>query len=120
MVVVSLVALSGCSPPGFTLSTGPQETTLTGQSGGEPRGDAGCAWIETSGGEKVEVTYPNGWRVEFGPPALYDDAGRLRAKAGDNLTIVGYFEDVEASVCQPQRAFVANEVRGELASPSPP
>jgi len=119
-ITAGLLTLSACSPPGFTVSTGPQETTITGEFGGEPRGDSGCAWIQTSSAERVEVTYQNNWRLEFDPPALFDQAGRLRATAGDTLTVVGYFEDVGASICQPQRAFLANDVSVEPASPSPP
>lgn len=86
--------------------------TIVGRFGGEARGDAGCAWIQTNSGERVEVTYPNGWRIEFEPPALYDDGGRQRAKPGDILTVTGYFADVGASVCRPQRMFEATEVGG--------
>ena len=118
-ILAAVLVLTACSPPGFTLSTGPQVTTITGRFGAEPRGDAGCAWIRTSTKQRIEVTYPNGWRIDFAPPALYDDAGNLRARAGDMLTIVGYFEDVGASGCQPQRSFVANEVSGPSSPASP-
>lgn len=122
-VVISLLAvlwtLAGCSPPGITVSTGPRETTIAGRFGGEPRGGAGCAWIETSASERIEVAYPNGWRVEFDPLALYDDAGREQAKGGDTLIIDGYYQEVGASICQPQRMFVATDVSVASASPAP-
>lgn len=102
--------LAGCTPPGITVSTGPQETTISGRFAGELRGDAGCAWLETTGGGRIEIAYPNGWRVDFDPLALYDEAGRQRAKDGDTLLVEGYFQQVGASVCQPQRMFVAIEV----------
>lgn len=109
-LLVVLGTLAGCTPPGITVSTGPQVTTITGRLAGQPRGDAGCAWLETGGTQRIEVAYPNGWHIEFDPLTLYDEAGRQRAKGGDTLTVRGYFEEVGASVCQPQRMFAATEV----------
>jgi hypothetical protein len=109
-LVVLLPTSAGCTPGGVTVSTGPEATTIKGRFAGEPRGDAGCAWLETTAGEQIEVAYPNGWRIEFDPLVLSDDADRLRARSGDWLTVKGYFQEVGASICQPQRMFVATEV----------
>lgn len=81
-----------------------------GRFAGELPGDGGCAWLETTAGQSVEVAYPNRWRVEFDPLALFDEAGRQRAKDGDMLVVKGYFQEVGASICQQQRIFVATEV----------
>lgn len=110
VLLIAVTFLAACTPPGVTLSTGPRETSITGRFGGEPRGDAGCAWIETSSGERVEVVYPNGWHVEFDPLALFDETGRKLAEQGDTLVVEGYFNDVGASLCNPQRAFSATRV----------
>lgn len=110
-IVLALgVSLSSCSPPGFTVSTGPRETSVTGRLGGEARGDAGCAWIVTNAGEQIEVVYPNAWHVEFDPVALFDDAGRQVAAKGETIVVEGYFSDVGASACTPQRSFNATRV----------
>ncbi len=113
VLLIAAAALTACTPPGVTVSTGPRETSITGRFGGEPRGDAGCAWVETGSGQQVEVVYPNGWRVEFDPLALFDESGREVAAAGDTIVVEGYFNDVGASLCNPQRSFVATRVSGE-------
>ena len=109
-ILLIAATLSACAPPGVTVSTGPRETSITGVLGGEARGDAGCAWIQTSSGERVEVVYPNGWHIEFDPVALFDDGGRRVATEGDTLLVGGYFSDVGASLCTPQRSFNATGV----------
>lgn len=110
LVLAIAAALMACTPPGTTESTGLRETALTGQLSGEPRGDAGCAWVETAPGERVEVVYPNGWRVEFEPVAVFDEQGRQVAAEGDTLRVEGYFNDVGASLCTAARSFVATRV----------
>jgi hypothetical protein len=112
VVTILLIAstLSACTPPSVTVSTGPRETSITGALGGEARGDAGCAWIETSSGERVEVVYPNGWHVEFDPVALFDNVGRRVATEGDSLLVDGYFSAVGASLCTPRLSFNATGV----------
>lgn len=109
ILLIVAVSVSACWP-GVTVSTGPRETIITGSLGGVPRGDAGCAWILTSAGERVEVVYPNAWHVEFDPVALFDDVGRQVAGEGDTLVVDGYFSDIGASVCTPQRNFNATRV----------
>lgn len=104
------LCLEACTSPGITVGTGPQETTISGRFAGEPMGDAGCAWIEASGAQRIEVAYPNGWHVQFDPLLLVDDAGQQRARGGDTLSVKGYFLAVGASLCQPDRMFVATEV----------
>lgn len=113
ILLMAFVSLSACSPPGVTVSTGPRETSITGRLGGESRADASCAWIETNAGERVEVIYPNGWHVEFDPVALFNAAGRRVAAEGDAIRVEGYFSDVGASVCTPQRSFNATRVSVE-------
>lgn len=110
ILLVGGAVLTACTPPGVTVSTGPRETSITGRLGGEPHGDAGCAWLETDLGDRVEVVYPNGWHVEFDPVALFDEAGREIAVVGDTIVVEGYFNDVGASLCNPQRTFVATRV----------
>lgn len=110
VLLITAAVLTACTPPGVTVSTGPRETTITGRFGGEPRGDAGCAWLKTGSGERVEVVYPNGWHVAFDPVALFDANGRKVAAAGDTILVKGYFNDVGASLCSPQRSFVATRV----------
>lgn len=56
------------------------------------------------------MVYPNGWHVEFDPVALFDEAGREIAVVGDTIVVEGYFNDVGASLCNPQRTFVATRV----------
>lgn len=109
-VLLAAALLPACTPPGVTESTGPRETTLSGRLGGEPRGDAGCAWVETDTGERVEVVYPNGWHMEFDPVSLFDERGVEVAAAGDRIIVDGYFNDVGASLCNPNRGFVAERV----------
>jgi hypothetical protein len=107
--VLVVLWIAGCTPAGTTVGTGPQETTISGRFTGEARGDAGCAWLQTDD-QRIEVSYPNAWRVDFDPLGLYDEAGRLRAKGGDTIVAKGYFQEVGASVCQPERMFAATEV----------
>jgi hypothetical protein len=92
------------------VSNGPRETTIAGRLTGEPRGEAGCAWLETATGQRVEVSYPNGWRIEFDPVAIYDETDRSRGAEGDILTVVGYFAEVGDSVCRPEAMFIATDV----------
>lgn len=110
ILLIAAVLLPACTPPGVTVSTGPREETITGRLGGEPRGDAGCAWLETGSGQRVEVEYPNGWHVEFDPVAVFDESGHQVAALGDMIEAEGYFNDVGASLCTPQRSFVAIRV----------
>lgn len=110
IALLCVLSLVGCTPPGVTVSTGPQQTTITGRLASEQRGDAGCAWIATTADQRVEVAYPNGWHVEFDPLLLFDEAGQRRARDGDTLSLTGYFQAVGASVCHPDRMFVATQV----------
>jgi len=109
-LMIALTVLTACTPRGTTVSTGPQETTITGRLGGATRGDAGCAWLETSSGERIAVVYPNGWHIEFTRVALFDETGRQVAEDGETLVLDGYFNQVGASVCNPERSFVATRV----------
>lgn len=110
VLLIALTVLAACDQQGVTVSSGPQETTIIGRLGGAAQGEAGCAWLETSSGQKVEVVYPNGWHIEFTSVALFDETGRQVAKEGDTLQVDGYFNDVGASVCNPQRSFNATRV----------
>lgn len=110
ILLIAALVLPACTPPGVTVSTGPREETIAGRLGGEPRGDGGCAWLETGSGERVEVEYPNGWHVEFDPVALFDENGDQVAGEGDTIRAEGYFNEVGASLCTPQQSFVATRI----------
>jgi hypothetical protein len=109
ILLIVAVSVSACWPGG-AVNTGPRETSITGRLGGVPRGEAGCAWILTSAGERIEVVYPNAWHVEFDPVAVFDDGGRQVAGEGNTLIVEGYFSDISASVCAPERSFNATRV----------
>ena len=103
--------LTACSPPGTTVGEGPKRQEITGEFDGEASGDTGCAWIETDAAERIELLYPNGWRVEFDPPAVYDETGALRVEAGDTVVVYGSFGEVGASLCPADAASLVTDLR---------
>jgi hypothetical protein len=115
VLMVAVPILAGCLSPGATVSTGPRQTTIIGRLAG----DGTCAWLETGAGQRIEVAYPDGWRLELDPLALYDDGGHLHASEGDTLMVEGYFGEMGASVCDPEQIFLATAVSAAADAPVP-
>lgn len=84
-------------------------TTVTGALAGDPDLEGGCAWLETDEGS-VEVLWPAGYRVSFGPLQLHGPDGEPVAGDGEEITVRGEFAEDQVSVCQVGDLFDASAV----------
>ena len=62
--------------------------------------EGGCVYLETPDGRRLEVIYPDGWRVRRSPLALIGPDGTEVAGPGDTVTIRGAEADDMVSICQ--------------------
>jgi hypothetical protein len=62
--------------------------------------EGGCVYLETPDGRRLEVIYPDGWRVRRSPLALIGPDGTEVAGAGDTITIRGAETQDMVSICQ--------------------
>lgn len=72
--------------------------------------EGGCAFLQAADGRRLEVIYPDGWRLERSPLALIAPDGTVHSRAGDLVTIVGDEADDFASICQIGPIVRASEV----------
>lgn len=72
---------------------------LSGVLVGRVVGSVTCAWIREPTGRDVEVFWPDRWRVEFQPLAVFDEKGAQVIKAGDVASIVAVFSGAGSSLC---------------------
>lgn len=86
--------------PDAATSTAPAQQRLTGVLGGDSQLEGGCVWLETAGGERVEVLWPDGYEASADPLELRDASGTLVATGGDEVTITGAPAGDAVSVCQ--------------------
>ena len=69
-----------------------------------------CAWIQEPSGRRVEVFWPDRWSIQFDPLAVYDEKGIQVIRAGDAVSLSGYFAEVGASLCSGDALFNAERV----------
>jgi hypothetical protein len=62
--------------------------------------EGGCVYLETADGRRLEVIYPDGWRVRRSPLALIGPDGTEVAGPGDTITIRGAEAHDMVSICQ--------------------
>jgi hypothetical protein len=89
---------------------GPQQE-ITGTLGGDAELEGGCAWLETAGGARYEVIWPEGYRIDFATLQLIGPDGETLARQGEEVTVVGRTSDDFASICMVGTIFEASEVR---------
>jgi hypothetical protein len=92
-------------------SPGAGEMTVTGRLGFDSI-EGGCPYLETDGGTRYQVLWPDGWRLDGGG-SLVSPAGERVAGPGDEVTIRGRVADDMASICQIGPIFRAREVVGD-------
>lgn len=71
--------------------------------------EGGCAYLETTGGKRYEVIYPDGWRIDRATGHLIGPIGQ-DARPGDVVTVRGSVTTEMASICQVGLMFRAVEV----------
>jgi len=86
----------------------PGEMTITGRLGFDTI-EGGCPYLETDGGMRYQVLWPDGWELD-GRGDLVNPAGDAVAGAGDEVTVRGRVADDMASICQIGPIFRASEV----------
>jgi len=61
---------------------------VVGQLAGDPGDPREPVWLERADGTRLSVVWPAGFSVRFEPEAiLYDERGRVVARAGDTVTL---------------------------------
>ena len=71
--------------------------------------EGGCAFLETPNGERYEVIYPRGWRLDRSTGSLIGPEGQV-VRSGDTITVRGSITNDIASICQVGPMFRATEV----------
>jgi hypothetical protein len=71
--------------------------------------EGGCAYLETASGERYQVIYPTGWRIDGGTGHLRGPHGE-DARPGSQVSVKGAVVTNIASTCQVGRMFRAIEV----------
>lgn len=72
--------------------------------------EGGCGYLQTSGGTRYQVVYPEGWRLQLSPLQLTSPEGEVVARGGDEVTVRGAEASDMASICQIGPIFRASEV----------
>lgn len=85
-------------------------TELTGMFSGDDALEGGCAWVDAPDG-RYEVTYPEGYTVEYGPVRLLGPDGEVVAEAGDTITVTGAPAEGMMSICQVGQLWTADSVQ---------
>ena len=101
------------TPPPAQPSRAPsgEQQELTGVLGADSI-EGGCGYLETPGGTRYEVIYPDGWQLQLTPLQLTSPAGEVVARGGDEVTVRGAEATSMASICQIGPIFRATEVDG--------
>ena len=84
--------------------------TLTGTLGADASLEGGCAWLE-AGGQRWQVLYPDGYRLDVAGGRLFGPDGEV-ARSGDTLTVRGRADPDMATTCQVGPVFRAVAVEG--------
>lgn len=137
LVILPMLLLAACASPGIEASADPSmadsptptsepsaslaseqptprdspgagEMTITGRLGFDDI-EGGCPYLETDGGTRYQVLWPDGWALD-GRGDLVSPAGDSVAGAGDEVTVRGRVADDMASICQIGPIFRASEV----------
>jgi len=83
---------------GSLVAEGPRQVAIEGTLESGHIGDESCAWLRDGRGLRVDVLYPDGWRVELEPVRLLDPSGKVVAQRGDAIIVRGP-DGVGASIC---------------------
>lgn len=87
-----------------------QQRTIAGTLDGDPVLEGGCAWVETGDGERYEVMWPDGYRIEFDPLQLVGPGDEVVARSGEQVEVTGSVERDMASICMVGTIFSATDV----------
>lgn len=123
LLLVFSLATSGCggepSGPSDDTRSATEAGTLTGVLDGDAQLEAGCAWIEPTGGrdadlgDRVDPLWPDGYRVEFDPDLrLLGPGGEVVAERGDELVLEGAPADDVATTCQVGSVYRVDRMLG--------
>ena len=110
MAALMIGSLIGCDRGGFTLTDAPPRQTLSGVLVGGSSNGTDCAWIEASSGIRTEIFWPDGWRTEFKPLAIFDQNGAQVIHGGEGVTLSGFVAEAGASLCSTGALFNAETV----------
>jgi hypothetical protein len=72
--------------------------------------EGGCAYLQAADGRRLEVIFPDGWRLQPSPLELIAPDGSVHSRAGDEVTVRGAEADDVASICQVGPIIRATEV----------
>lgn len=92
---------------------------LVGTLGGDSQLEGGCAWLDVDVGrstveaDRVEPSWPQGYRVEFEPVRLVGPDGQVVAEAGDLVMVDGALRPDVVTVCMVGPVFDATRIHGE-------
>jgi hypothetical protein len=112
-VLVALIALTGCaSASSDTTAATPTATghMREGVLGGDPDLEGGCVWLDT-GQERLEIVWPEGYRITADPIELRDPTGAVVATAGDRIRVRGDVAADVMSTCQIGRTWNVEDVQ---------
>jgi hypothetical protein len=101
-MLVVLIALTGCATASSDTTTATATATghvREGMLGGDPELEGGCVWLDT-GQERLEIVWPEGYRITADPIELRDPTGAVVATAGDRIRVRGDVAPDVMSVCQ--------------------
>lgn len=87
-----------------------QQRTISGTLDGDPVLEGGCAWVDTGDGQRYEVMWPDGYRIEWEPMQLVGPDDEVVARSGDQVEVVGSVDRDMASICMVGTIFSATEV----------
>ncbi|MBA2729768.1 MAG: hypothetical protein H0U48_03335 [Euzebyaceae bacterium] len=87
---------------------GRKSRTLTGRLGRDETLEGGCAWLEAEG-QRWQVIYPRGYRLDIASGALFGPDGKI-ADDGDTVTVQGAAAPDMATTCQVGPVFRATSV----------
>jgi hypothetical protein len=96
---------------------GPPQVAIQGTLESGRIGAERCAWLRDARGLRVDVLYPDGWRIELDPVRLRDRAGTIVAERGDVIIVRGP-DGIGASMCGDDY-FVAESVEVVAGRRSP-
>lgn len=89
----------------------PTGEPLTGVLGADSI-EGGCGYLQADDGTRYEVIYPDGWELTLSPLELRAPDGTVRARGGDQVTVIGEVAGDMASICQIGPIFRAEAVEG--------
>jgi hypothetical protein len=101
-VLVLTIAIASCAqtpPRAGEIAASPSPGARAGVLAGDARLEGGCVWLDT-GGERLEVLWPQGYRADVDPIELRDPSGAVIAMEGDRLAVEGAPATEQLSACQ--------------------